>query len=160
MSWKSAGIALGWKQWVGSFEMMRFLPSRELFRRVFGTVWVLICIWLLVWTLLQKGASVKALGEVEEAEALGMLGLSAPLSFLIVLFLRWISLAWWIYPWNDVRTIVAIWLFIFFIGCVQWFVFFPWVVDRGYELYDFMVPKIRRRFGRQQAVGSDYIPKV
>jgi peptidoglycan biosynthesis protein MviN/MurJ (putative lipid II flippase) len=98
-------------------------------------------------------------GEAEEAEILLCINLSAPLSFLILLALRWVSFAGWIYPYNDPRTILAVWLCFFAIGCLQWFVLFPWVVDKGYDLYDLVVLRVRRRFGRHEAVSSTSIPK-
>ena len=132
--------------------MMRLLPSRELARRVIGVLWVLACVWALVWILLLRNTSPKEFGDAEEAEILLMLGLSAPLSYMIVLALRWVSFSWWIYPENDSRTILAIWLCIFAIGCLQWFVLFPWVVDKGYDLYDLVALRVKRRFGRHEAV--------
>jgi peptidoglycan biosynthesis protein MviN/MurJ (putative lipid II flippase) len=140
--------------------MMRLLPSRELARRVIGVLWLLACVWLLVWILILRNASPREFGDAEEAEILLMLGLSAPLSILIVLALRWVSFSWWIYPENDSRTILAIWFCIFAIGWLQWFVLFPWVVDKGYDLYDFLALRVRRRFGRHEAVDSSSIPKV
>ena len=140
--------------------MIRLLPSRQLARRVIGVLWVLACVWALVWILLLRKASPKEFGDAEEAEILLMLGLSAPLSYLIVLALRWVSFSWWIYPENDSRTTLAIWLCIFAIGCLQWFVLFPWVVDKGYDLYDFLALRVRRRFGRHEAIDSSSIPKV
>ncbi len=140
--------------------MMRLLPSRELARRVIGVLWVLACVWALVWILLLRNTSPKEFGDAEEAEILLMLGLSAPLSYMIVLALRWVSFSWWIYPENDSRTILAIWLCIFAIGCLQWFVLFPWVVDKGYDLYDLVALRVKRRFGRHEAVSSTSIPNV
>ena len=57
--------------------MMRLLPSRELARRVIGVLWVLACVWALVWILLLRNTSPKEFGDAEEAEILLMLGLSA-----------------------------------------------------------------------------------
>jgi len=158
--WWSAGFDANLEAVLGVSEMKQLLPSRQLARRVIGVLWVLACVWLLVWTLLLRNASPKDFGDVEEAEILGMLGLSAPLSFLIIFPLRWVSFSWWIYPENDSRTILAIWFCIFAIGCLQWFVLFPWMVDKGYDIYDFVALRVRRRFGRHDAVGSTSIPKV
>jgi hypothetical protein len=75
---------------------------------------------------------------MEQAELLTMIGLSAPTSLLIVLPVRWLSFSfsWWIYPENDVRTIIIVWLCFFAVGCLQWFVLVPWVVHKGFDAYD------------------------
>jgi hypothetical protein len=124
---------------------MRLLPSIHLTRRIVAGLWALAYIWLLIRTLLLRNASPQVFGEAEEAEILLCLNLSAPISLLIVLVSRWVSLAWWIYPENDARTILAVWLFFFVIGCLQWFVLFPWMIHKGFDLYDYVACLVRRK---------------
>jgi hypothetical protein len=112
-----------------------------------AALWVFACVWLLVRTLLFRNASPQVFGDAEYLEQIYILALTGPLSALIVWPLRWISFSWWVYPANDARTILAIWLFFFVIGCIQWFVLVPWVVHKGFDLYDFVVIRVRRRFG-------------
>jgi hypothetical protein len=99
-------------------------------RRIVGALWVLTCTWLLVRTLLARN-SPSVFGEVEEAEILSMIGLSAPLSLVIALGTRWASFSWWIYPHDDARTILGVWLCFFAIGCLQWFVLVPLVIQNA-----------------------------
>lgn len=112
------------------------LLSRKLIRRAVAGLWILTCLWLLVRTLLVRNASPKLFGDMEEVELLLMLGFSAPTSWLVALALKWFSFSWWIYPENDARTIIVVWLCLFAVGCVQWFVLVPWVVHKGFDVYD------------------------
>jgi hypothetical protein len=83
-----------------------------------------------------------------------MLGLSEPLS-LIVYFASFVPMFdWWSYPANDARTILAVWLLFFVLGCLNWFVLVPWVVHTGYDLFDLVVRVVRRRFGNYDAGSS------
>jgi hypothetical protein len=129
---------------------MRLVPSRKVIRRAIATLWVTVNVWLLIRTLLLRNASPQVFGDAEEIERLLVLGLSSPLSALVVWVAgKWISFAWWSYPGNDSRTILAIWIGLFVIGCFQWFVLVPWIVHKGFDLYDFVVVKIRGRFRRR-----------
>lgn len=119
--------------------------SRKLMRRIVAALWVLTCVWLLIRTLLVRNASPKQFGDMEEAELLAMLGLSSPTSWLIVLATRWLTFSWWAYPENDARSIIVAWLCFFAVGCLQWFVLVPWFVHKGFDVYDGVLSRWRRR---------------
>lgn len=129
---------------------MRLVPSRKLIRRAIAALWVAVNVWLLIRTLFLRNASPHVFGDAEEIERILVFALSSPLSGLLVWAAgKWISFTWWSYPGNDSRTILAIWICLFVIGCLQWFVLVPWIVHKGFDLYDFVVFKIRGRFGRR-----------
>jgi hypothetical protein len=119
--------------------------SRKLMRRIVASLWVLTCAWLLIRTLLVRNASPKQFGDMEEAELLAMLGLSAPTSWLFVATTRWLTFSWWVYPENDARSIIGAWLCLFALGCLQWFVLVPWIVHKGFDAYDGVLSWWRRR---------------
>jgi hypothetical protein len=121
------------------------LLSRKLIRRIVAALWVFMCVWLLIRTLLVRNASPKLFGDMEEAELLGMLGLSAPTSLLYTLTTRWLTFSWWIYPENDARSIFGGWLCLFAVGCLQWFVLVPWVVHKWFDVYDSVLSRRRKR---------------
>jgi hypothetical protein len=124
---------------------MRFLLSRKSIRRGIAALWVVAFVWQLVRILLFRSAPPQALADAEYLEQLYIFALSEPLSGLIVWPLKWVSFSWWVYPGNDPRTIIAIWLSFFTIGCLQWFVLVPWAVHKAFDLYDFVVHKVRRK---------------
>jgi hypothetical protein len=135
--------------------MMRLLPSREFIRRVIAVLWIITCIWLLVRILLLRNAPPNVFWDAEELEQIYMFCLSAPLSGIILYFVSFMTkFDWWRYSANDARTILAVWLFFFALGCLNWFVLVPWVVHTGYDLFDFVVRVVRRRFGNHDAGSS------
>ena len=134
--------------------MMQLLPSREFIRRVIAVLWIITCIWLLVRTLLLRNAPPQVFGDAEETELWSMLGLSEPLSLIVYFASSIRTSSWWSYPANDARTILAVWLLFFVLGCLNWFVLVPWVVHTGYDLFDFVVRVVRRRFGNHDARSS------
>jgi hypothetical protein len=84
--------------------------------------------------------------DAEEVELILMASLSVPLSGVIYFASSMPTSNWWSYPANDARTILAVWLFFFVLGCFNWFVLVPWVVHAAYDLFYFLVLVVRRRF--------------
>ena len=115
---------------------MPLMPSREFVRRLIAALWIAFYVWVLVRTLVLRNASPQVFEDAEYLEQIYILSLSIPLSGLIVWPLRWVSFSFWVYPANDARTILAIWLCFFAVGCVQWFVLVPWIIHKGFDLYD------------------------
>jgi hypothetical protein len=124
---------------------MHLVPSRRFIRRLIAILWVAAYVWLLARTLVLRNASPQVFGDEAYLEQIYILGLSSPLSAVVVWPLRWVSFSWWIYPANDARTIVAIWFCFFAAGCLQWFVLVPWIVHKGYDLYDLVFRLVRRK---------------
>lgn len=124
------------KRLAGS-KNMRILPTRAFVRRLIAALWIAAYLWVLVRTLVLRNASPQVFGDAEYLEQIYILALSMPLCGLIVWpVTRWVSLSWWAYPANDARTILAIWLCFFVVGCVQWFVLAPCIIHKGFDLYD------------------------
>ena len=122
---------------ISSTEQMspNSLLSRERIRRALSVLWVLACVWLLVRTLGLRNAPAQMFYRAEEIDFIYMFALSNPLSVIGLLWARWIGFNWWVYSQNDARTILAIWLYFFAMGAVQWFVLVPWLVHKGFDVY-------------------------
>src|SRR5581483_3527816 len=124
------------------------MPIRMLLRRTLAALWVLACVWLLIRTFLLRSAPPRVFGDAVELELVLLLGLTAPLSGVLILSFRWLPFTKWPFAGNDPRTILAIWFFFFASGCLQWFVIVPWIVHKWFDLYDYAVEKGRRQFGK------------
>ena len=105
---------------------------------------MLACVWLLVRTLLLRNASPDVFADAEYLEQVLLLALSCPLCIVGVLAAQRLTLNWWPYLRNDSRTILAIWLYFFIVGCFQWIVLVPWAVHQWYDFYDSVVARTRR----------------
>ena len=121
------------------------MQSRDLIRRGIAITWVLACIWLLVRTLFLRNAPVSIFQNAEEVEFYCMFALTCPLCGVGLLLARYVGFGWWIYPENDARTILAIWLYFFVIGSIQWFVLVPGLIQKGFEVYDRILLLIRKK---------------
>jgi hypothetical protein len=134
------------KRLAGGSRNMRLLPTMAFVRRLIAALWIAVYVWLLVRTLVLRNASPQVFSDAEYLEQILIMALSMPLCGLILLpVTRWGALSWWAYPANDVRTILAIWLCFFVIGCVQWFVLVPWIIHKGFDLYDRLVLVIHKK---------------
>lgn len=127
--------------------IMKIENWRDLVRRTIAVLWVLGCLSLLIRTLYFRSASAPLFQDVNETELYGMLALTSPLCGIGLITAKWIDFSWWKYPQNDSRTIVAIWTYFFVVGCIQWFIFVPWVIHKGFDFYDKLLPYFRGRRG-------------
>ena len=121
--------------------------ARERVRFALATLWALSFVYLLLRTLYFRHAPLNIWWNAEEIAIYLTAGLSAPTSILPI----WIysktgaGFEWWPYPENDARTILAMWSYMVVMGYIQWFVFIPWLVHRGFDVYDRIVDVVRRK---------------
>ena len=125
--------------------------TRVRIRRAVVAGWILICVFLLVRTLYLRHAPSKVWWDAEEVELLLMAALSGPTSFLPIWLYSMTPLGfqWWPYPGNDAKTIIVVWVCFFTAGCLQWFLLVPWLVHKGYDLFDYARARFRHR-GQQK----------
>jgi hypothetical protein len=107
-------------------------------RRLASSLWVAVCILLLINVLYHRNSPPHVFGDAEEVEGLLMLVLAFPSSLIAFLPFKGIGPG---LPENDVRSILLAWLVFFAAGCIQWFFLVPlivgwirrkfWSVDRG-----------------------------
>jgi hypothetical protein len=101
-------------------------------------------VWVLVYQMHYRHASLKSFQDADYVSSLWMFILTSPLSFIGVLLAQRTGLDWWPYPENHARTIVAIWSYLFAMGALQWFVLIPWIVHKGFDLYDRLAISLRK----------------
>lgn len=121
--------------------------TRKRARKAFAICWGLSCFCLLIHTLYFRHSSSQAWWNVEETEFFLMGALSGPTSLIPIWLYGRISSGfhWWPYAENDARTILAIWFYFFFVGCVQWFVIVPWLIHKVFDAYDRVVLLLHRK---------------
>lgn len=122
---------------------------RQITRRLLGAGWLIACLWVLGHTLLLRNADPKTFEDAENVMGFLMLALSFPSS--LVIFWLPTGAIYRIHSGspNDPRKIILFWLFLFVIGCFQWFLALPFIVDNTLRCYDYLVnritPNLRRK---------------